>query len=251
MARTATAKKPPVEAAPVDDDSRSALAAAIQRRKQADDGVAKQEQAIERAAEISYLADAEIEKLRAKIDAADEGDVKRAASLIKAERPVVSGWMGESARRSVSHAEESLAMTDKALVQLRADLAVLQDDAAECASNVLTQIKIVTAPLAQRLVAQLREHKRAAMVTSNMLAVLLDDAARRDAPRFQDSLRRMKAEEQREAPIRSLKAEVERLRFGAAYDLDPVAAAHAVDAIKSALLALQTDASAALPELKV
>jgi hypothetical protein len=237
------------DAAPVIPDDRLPLHDAIERKKQADAAVAKQQEAISRASEAAYLAESGLEKLRSKIAAADEGDVKRAASLIVAERPVVSGWMGESARRSLSQAEQSLAMTDKALLRLRADLATLQDDAAEAQNDVLTQIKTLTVPLAEKLVARVHEHKRATLVTGYILSGLLDDVSRRDAPRFNDSMRGMKADHAREAPLEQFKVEADRMRFGVADD-DYKAAAHALDEIKAALFALQSDASAALPELK-
>lgn len=236
-------------AAPAIAADRQALAKAIEAKRKADKAVEEQRQAIHRAAALALKASDDIATLRAKIAAADETDVKRAASLIKVDKPVVSPWSGESTRHAVERAERHLELTEQALKQLHKDMGGLQDDAAECTNAIMVEIKTLTVPLVQNLLAQLREHKRAAMITGHALAALLDDASPRDAPRFRDESRGMRADHAREAPLKEFKTAVERARFGVANDADQGAAASVANELRAALLALQADASAPLPEV--
>ena len=91
----------------------------------------------------------------------------------------------------------------------------------------LTQIKIIVAPLAEKLLASLREHKRATLVASNALAALLDDTAPRP-PRFRDESRSMRADRECAAPLEIIKTQAERMRFGVLPNADQEAAANLV-----------------------
>ena len=144
MPATALKKKPRVvepAPAPAVPDERLALFDAIEAKRKADRAVEAQNEAISRGRELRTKAEEDIEKLRAKIAAADQTDVKRAATLIRGEKPITSPWVGESARRSVESAEEKLALTERALGQLKQDLEVMEDDAAEAANAVIVEFK--------------------------------------------------------------------------------------------------------------
>jgi hypothetical protein len=232
-------------AGPVIADDRLPLHDAIERKRKADRAVADQEEAIARARNLAVKADDHIRELRSKIEAADQTDVARAASLIKVDKPVASPWVGQSARDAVMRAERHLELTEAALKALHRDMNGLQDDAAEAQNSISVCIKQITAPLVAELVARLQAHKRGTLLTNQLLAVLLADGR---APRFNDESRSMKADRLRDAPHAGFKAEVERVRFGNAGDTTE-SALHLGDAIKMALTALQTDASAELPKV--
>lgn len=242
-------KKPRiVEAAPPIPDARLGLFDAIERRKKADRAVEAQHEAISRGRELVDKAEADIEKLEAKIAAADETDVRTAASLVKADKTVAAPWHGDSARIAVTNAKERLRLTERARKQLQDDLAVMQDDAAAAQNAILVEIKKLTAPLVQKVVGDLREAKRKSIIATTVLNELLADDGRRSV-RFNDSLRAMKADSAREAPLKEFRAGFEHLQFGQAANDDYTTAVTALDMVKAALLALQTDPLAKLPEL--
>lgn len=244
----ATLKRKPriVEAAPTIPDERLPLFDAIEAKRRADVAVAKQEQAIGRASEMVDKVEQDIETLRARIAAADQTDVKRAASLVKAERPITSSWVGDNARSAVTNAQEKLALTRRALEQLQKDLAVMQDDAAAAQNAVLVEIKKLMLPLVEKVIDDLRAAKRRSIIATTVLNELLADSGRR--LQFNETMRSMRADDAREAPLKEFKAGFEHVQFGQT-DADFVAARAAVEAIKAALLALQTDPLAKLPEV--
>jgi hypothetical protein len=232
-------------AAPAIADDRLPLHDAIERKRKADRAVADQEEAIARARDLTVKADDHIRELRSKIEAADQTDVARAASLIKIDKPVTAPWVGESARTAVERAERHLELTENALRRLHKDMAGLQDDRSEAENSISVCIKQITAPLVAELVARLQAHKRRTLLTNQLLAVLLADGR---APRFNDESRSMKADRVRDAVLQEFKAEAERVRLGTAPDATADAMRMA-DEIKSALLALRTDATVTLPEV--
>ena len=128
------------------------------------------------------------------------------------------------------------------------DLAELEDDRAAAQNAVIVEIKELTVPLVQKLIAELREHKQQCGYRQTVLSALLDDDDGRRTVRFHNSLRSMKADDARAAPLKASVAEAERLQFGRA-DYDYAVAGAAVDTVKAVLVALQTDPLAKLPEV--
>ena len=250
MPAAALKKKPRiVEAASAIPDARLALHDCIERKRKADRAVEAQNDSLMRAREMIGKAEEEIEKLKKKIAEADLTDVKRAASLVKAERPIASAWVGENARRAVSAAEERLRLTEAALQRLKHDLVEMQDDVAAAQNAILVEVKKLVVPLIEKMVTKLREAKHQKMIAMSVLNELLDDDLGRRSVRFSSNgIRAMRADDAREAPLKQFRTEVENLRFGQADDADYAAVETAVEMVKAALLALQTDATATLPE---
>jgi hypothetical protein len=226
---------------------RVALAAAIEAKRKADRAVEEQLAAIHRARALAVSTEDNIAALRSKVSAACESDVKRAASMLKIDKPISSPWAGDNARLGVQRAEEDLRLTEAALKLLHQNMAELQDDAAEAQNSILVCVRQITAPIAQRLVERLDEAKRATLVANRILDTLLDDTGR--GLRFADENRSMRADRERAAPLEQIKMQAERLKFGAAPDDDQIAAAHLVSEIKKALAELQHNPEAALPAL--
>jgi hypothetical protein len=233
--------------APIPND-RAALAKAIEAKQKASRAVADQEQAIARVREMVWKAEDELEKLRAKIAKADETDDARAATLLKNDKPITSAWSGDSARRSVTVAEERIRITQRARKRLEAELVTLRDDVAEADNVIWVCIRRLAVPLVQQLITKFHEQKRAAMVTMNVLSELTNDDTRR-APRFQDATRDMRATDERSAVLKPFKAETAFMTLAQADQADYAAIQQAVSELKVALTALQTDANAELPKV--
>jgi hypothetical protein len=171
-----------VPTAPVIADDRLALFDAIEARKKADDAVTRQHEAVRRAQNVISEAEEHIEKLRGKIEAADLNDERRAASLIKAERPIVSGFVGSSARHAVEHAEANLAMTRRAQAQLQSGLRELELQARLAENAVLVERNKLIAPVAARTVERLESLRLEMAEATALLEVLMRD----HAPKFSD-----------------------------------------------------------------
>ncbi len=169
-------------AGPVIADDRLALHDAIERRKKANDAVTRQHEAIYRARSVISEAEEDIEKRRAKVATADETDARRAASLIKSERPIVSGWVGENARHAVEHGVRNAEMARRARAKLQDELAELELAAKLAENAVLVERNRLIAPVAALTVAKL-ENLRSEMASAT---ALLDVLMRDQAPQFSD-----------------------------------------------------------------
>jgi hypothetical protein len=245
MSRAVAKKKPDVAVAAV-PDARADLARAIEAKREADLAVTAQEQAVERAAELVDQADAAVEAARGKVAGADEADTKRAATSIRTTAEIISPWSGDRARQAVSAAEEHRAIAQRALERLRADLLVLQDDAADRAVDVLVAVKLVVLPVANELHQRLTERKREVAILGRVLSELVGDDER-TAPKFHDARRSIQADSRRGAPLRELSDQVRHLLLVGADDAAHQAAATALAQWKAVLAALRVDANALLP----
>lgn len=250
MSRAAAKKKPADEVVvPMVADDRAALAAAIEAKRKADAAVVRQEQAIERAAALVGEAEAAVEAARRKVPDAEAADVQRTASLIKNEAKIISPWSTDKAHSAVRVAEEHCALTRKALDRLRSELLVLEDDAAEAASDVLVEVKLLALPFAEKSFNELSDLKRRVAISQKVLAELVAGGDERDAPRFNDAFRSMRAGEKRDHITRSLRERSASLLLLGAPDAAHAAAATALAEWRAALRALQTDAAARLPSV--
>lgn len=242
MSRAAAAKKTADADFPVPDDRR-ALALAIENKRKADDAVTAQEEAITRASSLADEADAELEKLRRKVPDAEDADVKRAASSIKAEVKIVSPWAGDKARGSVRAAEDRCTLLRQALDRLQTDLAVLQDDAAEAANVVAVEIRLVMLPALEKMFQETRAAKAKVAIGSRLLAELATVDER--GVRFHSAVRDMAAAQRRDVAMGDLRRRVQGLTFNTDDAFRDAAAALAQ--WRDAIAALKSDASAPLP----
>lgn len=161
--------RPEPAATPTVPDARAALAGAIEHKRECDDAVARQHEAIRRSQQLLTEAEQHIEKLRSRIAVADLTDTRRAASLIKAERPIQAAWVGENARSAVERAEKNLQLTIKGRATRQAELAELEL-AAKVAENavIVERIKLV-APIAAKTLERLKALR---METAQAVALL-------------------------------------------------------------------------------
>jgi hypothetical protein len=215
-------------AAPAVAPDRVALAAAIERKRRADRAVEEQHQAINRARQRAVEMDDHIRALRGKIAEADETDVKRAASLLRIDKPIASGWVGESARSNVEHAERNLMLIENALKRLRQDLKELEADAVSAQTAVALAVKLLSRPIAQRLLDRVRADRRRVMIDSAMLAELVSGDTG--------------------GALSEIKVAFDHARF-ATVDDDYKAASTALAELRATLAELQHNASAELPEV--
>lgn len=240
MSRTTALKKTEAIAVPED---RTALAAAIEAKRKADDAVIAQEQAITRASSLMDEADAELEKCRGKVGDAESADIKRAASSIRADVRVVSPWAGDKARTTVKAAEDRCTLLRQALDRLRADLAGLEDDAAEAANAVAVEAKLVMLPALEKMFQETCAAKARVAIGSRLLAELATVDER--GLTFHSAVRDMAAAQRRETAMGDLRRRVQSLSFNS--DAAFRDAATALAAWRAAIAALKSDPTAQLP----
>jgi hypothetical protein len=191
-------EEPAAPAVPVE---RVELAAAIERKRQCDDAVRAQHDAIYRGQGLVTKAEEEIAWSRNAIAAADMSDEKMAASMIKVERPVVSAWRGENARQRVKKAEVALDMTIRARAKLQAELRELELAQMIAANDVVTERLKLIAPLAAATLERLKALRTETVEALAALNILAD--VEKDAPKFHDTdiVASLNAREARESAL--------------------------------------------------
>lgn len=221
------------------------MAEAIAAREKADALVAERREAIRAGKEVAWGAEAKLEKLEAAIGLAEEADVSRAASTLakNTSATVPVPWQADSACRSLEIERDRLKLTRAAIVKLQSDLAVMEDDAAEAASEVMRCAKMLVLPTAEKLLSETEALKTRLAVNLQALAELVRDGERLS---FQNMLRGERARSQREAVLQEVARGTERLRF-AGNAADYAAAEEASAKWRQVLSSLKNDPETPLP----
>lgn len=241
----ATRKKPAPDLSPAGDNVESGDVYTAKR--QADDIVAAKLEAIKRARAGITAAEADLEKCRSAIARAKEVDAKAAATNLDRGAAPVAPWHTRDAVSAVERAEVALEIADAAHRRLKAELAVLEDDAATALNEILVAIKWRTRDDLLQYMEELRTASRRAAVLIRVLSELVADDERL-APRFHDTMRGFRASAARDVPFADVRAEVAHLLCGASMD-DHEAALEASKLLKAALIAMRTDPQTALPKV--
>jgi hypothetical protein len=171
MASTALDKKKE----PVIPTERAELAGAITGCKQAEarrDGLRND---IGRGKRSSADTDEEIKGLEAKVAAADAADRKRAAGMIKAGRPVVTPWTGDTARSAIEHAKVRRDSIMRGVAELESELAEAEIDAASAKNAVVVSAIKLVAPLFAARMARIRELRSELLQERVALSMLMSD----------------------------------------------------------------------------
>jgi DNA repair exonuclease SbcCD ATPase subunit len=145
--------------------------------------------------------------------------------------------------KAVERAERDLEVAIAARKRLEQNLRELEDDAAECANEVLIEIKLLLFPIAKKLLDETDVLKKRLHMNQRLLDLLTSSEHPNDQPRVRDDMRRMRADERRNAVFTELRSEVQRLTFGSPEDV-----LNELAVWKAAVAALRTDPAAALPE---
>jgi hypothetical protein len=244
---TAAARKKPVvvEAAPADDGPRAALAAAITAHAESSEAVEAKQQTIRRAYEAITAAETRIERCGAAMPKAQESDAKDAASRLDKGGTPVAPWHTQKATIAVEHAEQALRVATAAHRRLKQDLSELEDNLAEAANNVLVEVKLLTLPIVERLLAETTDLKRRLHMNQRLMDLLMFREHANDQPRFHNDMRGMRAAKRRDEVFAALRTEAEHLAFGLPEDVLPQLAVW-----KAALVSLRSDPKTELPEVK-
>jgi hypothetical protein len=244
MTAAARKKQVVVETAPAVDDPRSALAAAIVAHSEAQSAVEAKKQTIRRALEGVGAAETRLEHCRASVAKAKEQDVKSAATHFDKSGTPDSPWHLRRAISEVEMAETSLEVADAAHKKLKNDLRELEDNAAECANQILIEIRLLTLPIVQKLLAESVGLKQRLHTNQRLLNLPTEHGHRNDQPSFHDEMRGMRAAEQRDV-LGTLRAEVQNLAFGWPDDVTEVLAVW-----KEVLAALRTNSDVEFPRVE-
>ena len=169
-------KQTAVEAAP---GPREVLTSVIHAHFAASNAVeAKQRALVRSRATIREMED-RLENAKKSIAKAAQRDAERAAAALDAGRPVMAGAAStEKAERAVAEAERSIAVAERARKTLQQELTVLEDEQAFAANEILVAIRMLTRPLVEELLAELRQARRRAAITARALDELFNDDAR-------------------------------------------------------------------------
>jgi hypothetical protein len=241
-------KKRKVETGPLVPDEREALCDAFAARFAASNAVSAKLEAISRCSHGAYEAEEKLERLRKAISKAQEADAIKAAEAISAGRAVTAMPATTKAERAIKEAQDLMEVSDAARLKLEAELRELEDDVSEANTAITVAITELMRPIARQFIDDLQQSRRRGAIAVAVLSELLNDD-QRAAPKYNVSLKSMRAQERREAAIAVLKtAEVEHLLFGLS-DADHLAAQEATAAVKKAMADLRTSAATPLPKI--
>lgn len=246
----ASARKKPVivEAVPpaVDADPRARLLATIHADYAARHAVEDKQKAIRAATDKIAEAESRLDSAQQAIAKAKQNDADRAAAAITAGREFTAAQTSK-AIAAVAEAEHLIEVTASARTRLKADLAVLEDDAAATRNDIIVAVKELTLPLAVQLMDELRQTRRRTSICVRVLSELLSDDAK-TLPVFRDQMKGFRADEMRAGVFAGIKAEADRLLFGPSNE-DHTVALEASKEMREALRQMQTNALCGLPKV--
>ena len=124
---------------------------------------------------------------------------------------------------------------------------MLEDQQAFTANEILVAIRWMTRPLAQELLAELRQARHRTAFLTSVLGELFDDDTR-SVPRFHNSVLGSNASAARAAPLADLRAAARAPLFGVSSE-DQTAALEIAKSVKAALVKLRRNAATPLPKV--
>jgi hypothetical protein len=230
----------------ITDPSREALAAAIKAASKAGDVAAEAEQALERARDLLQQNEAKRETALAGVASARDADAAELAKGVKSRTGTAGGGATKKARQKVAELDDEIEISRAAVAQLEGELSESANHTAWALNAVLAARNFLLADLAAEVIERGRAARLTANVAENVLVELLHGHDK--GPDFSDTLDKLSAADQRDAPLKLIQKEAEYFRAAGVGDGERAAINQATAAVRAFIAALETDPNAKMPD---
>jgi chromosome segregation ATPase len=225
-------------------DERDALCAAIAACAAVHAKAEQHRQAIHRARNMRAAAEAKLTLAGETLESARSQHAETLAQAAQARTAPKGGMELRSARQALADAEDEAPAARAALDRLEADGDDLDASSPQLENAVLVAVSQVVAPIAERLLAQMRQKQTELAILQRVFHVLTEDETI-GVPVFNSDVQRLNAKDARMKPVAQLREEFFALNTRAGQDRAREAAA----AWRKWRTALTRDPDAPVPEV--